>query len=109
MKIISKLIVASITFLFVSCEKSTVWMSYAQTQCADPWQMLIEDMTDSQNVLDAVEEYLLTEYDVKVLDSEINMNDPGMVCLACSCTSGNTIRIKVKDTVVENLSELGFQ
>lgn len=80
--------------------------TYAQTQCADPWQTSQNDETTGRNV----RQYLESKY-VEVGWVRIERTSDGATCLACSCPSGKTIFVGAPkdENTRKALEKLGFK
>jgi hypothetical protein len=97
-------IILSISFF--QCDKfsSSTWLYYNQTSCSDKWGLY----TNFDNLKQKVENYILTKKSIKVYDVEVLSNGPEQNCLACSCTTGNIIKLKVMTGDVAELKTEGF-
>ena len=87
-------IILSISFF--QCDKfsPSTWLYYNQTSCSDKWGLY----TNFDDLKQKVE-----NYDVEVLS-----NGPEQNCLACTCTTGNIIKLKVMTGDVAELKTEGF-
>ena len=85
-----------------ACSGEGIWMVYQETGCSDPWRNLDEESTE-----DKVIQYL-KEQGVKVREIEIVNYSSGPFCYACSCPTGNNIRVRVAKSDKDKLIELEF-
>ncbi len=97
-------IILSISFF--QCDKfsSSTWLYYNQTSCSDKWGLY----TNFDDLKQKVENYILTKKSIKVYDVEVLSNGPEQNCLACTCTTGNIIKLKVMTGDVAELKTEGF-
>lgn len=79
-----------------------VCMERPGTQCSDPWSR-----TGGGSKPSAVEKYLAGK-GIHARDISVEYNDPGIVCAACSCPSGETVYIKVAREEVKAAEAEGF-
>lgn len=112
MKTFNSLFFALFAVISLGCDRDeqtgvdTVTYHYDQTQCADPWvSEPVEGRTDLRNL---VRQYL--EQRGVVVHSVNITTDPGVevVCLACTCISGNIITVVVNEEHAVTLEDLSF-
>ena len=114
-KILSLLLIGFGLFLNMACqgpdgklewseESETKWMSYQETQCADPWA----NNSAQQDKAQAVKEYM-EKQGVAVLDISFTRVNDGIVCMACICPSGRVLKVKVKKEDEAKVVALGFK
>ena len=97
--------------VFSACKKDETdqWFNYAQTYCADPWDQQ-DSLGSSALILEVrATDYLSTTAGVTVYDFEFMENfAPAENCEACSCKTGNLIKIKTEKADAATLESLGF-
>ena len=95
-------IILSISFF--QCDKfsSSTWLYYNQTSCSDKWGLY----TNFDDLKQKVENYIQTKKSIKVYDVEVLSNGPEQNCLACTCTTGNIIKLKVMTGDVAELKAI---
>lgn len=94
-------------FMFLSCEKEEgpkTWAYYGETQCANPW----DDLVNNRNTEDAVKEYL-ENHSIKVFDIKIITYSVGPFCNACFCPSGRGIEVYILENDKSKIEKLGFK
>ena len=104
----------------VDCGKSGVikeaeveWLEYAPKQCkSNPWdewyatgEVLYEIEPEEEQL---VRDWLSNEFNVGVQAYSVKGNEDAVVCLACSCPRGDTIRVMVYEEDVSKMLEIGF-
>jgi len=92
---------------FSSCEDSEqVDFLFKETQCANPWDSIVSPEWTREQVIS----YYLTDQ-LEVVFSDLSITDDGVpeACLACSCLTGDNIRISANDEFSEILLENGFE
>lgn len=113
-KILSLLLIGFGLFLNMACqgpdgklelpdESQNLWMSYRETQCADPWAN-----SGQLDKYQAVKAYL-EKQGVAVLDITFIKVNEGVVCMACTCSSGRVLKVKVKKEDEAKLLAIGFK
>ncbi|RZK92562.1 MAG: hypothetical protein EOO62_32960 [Hymenobacter sp.] len=96
-------------FAGASCKKSAepdpdaVEVSYAQTQCADPWGLT----KGNQQLRDAAFAYLQAK-GVTSFPFTISTGGPVAVCAACSCPTGVVLTGTARKTDLPVLLAIGF-
>ncbi len=94
--------------LIFSCKKKKeeFIFTYAETQCADPWNQ-IEGAFDMSRE-DRISAYLESE-EIDFSDLSIENIGEGMIfCAACNCASGFKISLAATDNFSDQLENLGF-
>ncbi|AKQ46949.1 hypothetical protein TH63_16990 [Rufibacter radiotolerans] len=79
------------------------WLTYQQTQCADPWEPCT-----SQDAKACAGEYI-KQQGFTVLKISVTRENDGASCLACTCLSGQVVKVKVSETDVSKLLAVGFK
>lgn len=99
------MLIAFCLLTVAGCQKvNVIWVKYNETQCADSW-----DYSDNNEVLKEHVETYLKGKGVKVLEMEIFIDaDPQQNCSSCSCTTGRTIKVKIKKRDLDDVKNLGF-
>ena len=103
---IATFLIFVIFLLYSGCkeeEEDTVEMSFAETQCANPWNLLVE----SENYLTEVRNYLETQ-GVVVLAIGRELIDQGPFCEECNCPTGHIIVIRIPEENAESAADIGF-
>ncbi|QHL88299.1 hypothetical protein GU926_13000 [Nibribacter ruber] len=113
-KILSLLIIMHGLFLFSGCqhpegkiewpEENLQWLSYAETQCADPWGYGNSQQDKAQYVKGYLE-----KQGIQVFNISLIKESEGAMCLACTCPSGRVLRVQVKKEDEAKLLALGFK
>lgn len=97
------------TFGGASCKKDSepdpnaVEVSYAQTQCADPWGLT----QGNQQLKDAAAAYLKAK-GVTAFPFAISTASPTAGCAACSCPTGVVLTGTARKTDLPVLQAIGF-
>ncbi|MGI4863772.1 MAG: hypothetical protein ACRYFZ_07585 [Janthinobacterium lividum] len=98
------------TFAGASCKKSTtepdpdaVQVSYAQTQCADPWGLT----TGNQQLRDAAVAYIKAK-GVTTFPLTVSTAGPMAICTACTCPTGVVLTGTARKTDLVALQAIGF-
>lgn len=112
--VMKKLLFVSMLGLFAafsSCEDpepadSSFDFLFRETYCANPWDSIVSPEWTREQVIS----YYLTE-ELSVVFSDLHITDDGVpeVCLACSCLTGDNIRISADEEFSEILLENGFE
>lgn len=106
---ITATIFAILSLLFFNCDDENAVIEksylYAETQCADPWQPITDNITFEMAVQQYLEDLQVLVLDVEVIDSI----GPPEACLACSCLSGRGIRVKSTEESESILLNEGFE
>lgn len=91
---------------FFQCDKfsGTKWLYYNQTSCSDKWGVY----SNFDDLKQKVEDYIQAKKNIKVYDVEVLSNGPQQNCLACTCTTGNIIKLKAMNSDVVELKTEGF-
>ena len=97
--------------IFSSCDDTDVVESqvdflFKETYCANPWDSLISPEWTREQLIDS---YLTVQLNVEYSDLLITDDGVPEVCLACSCLTGDNIRISADDEFLEILLENGFE
>jgi len=97
--------------IFSSCDDTDVVASqidflFKETYCANPWDSLISPEWTREQLIDS---YLTVQLNVEYSDLLITDDGVPEVCLACSCLTGDNIRISADDEFLEILLENGFE
>jgi len=94
-----------IVLLLSACGKNTnvTWMYYDETLCADAW----EHTNNNEVLKDNVTEHFKSK-GVKIYEIEIFNDTAPQGCLACTCTTGRRIKVKVKKKEVSTMEANGF-
>lgn len=92
------------------CEKESlcsdcVRLTYAQTQCADPWGYGTNG-SDAE-VAAAVRDFFVSN-GVPIYDVVVDGSTAAAVCLACSCTTGKTIYVVTEAAYQSDFEYWGF-
>lgn len=114
-KILSLLLIGFGLFLNIACqgpdgklewpeEAQTKWLSYQETQCADPWGY----GNSNQDKVQYIKEYLQKQ-GITVLDISLNKVNDGAMCMACTCASGRVLKVQVRKEDEAKLLALGFK
>jgi hypothetical protein len=94
--------------LMTNCDKTEyVTMIYDETFCANEWSTTYDEQNEAA-VLEDIEDYFKTTYDLEFKDISLTYQDPGIVCYACSCTSGTKIFVEVDELFVSILQDENF-
>lgn len=97
-----------VSLALIACEKEDeegIEMSIIETGCLNGWDDFYEDTHDYKH---AVNIYL-EHYGIKVYSVSRFTYYDGPVCLACSCSTGNMIIIRIRETDQSKAEPLGFQ
>ena len=87
----------------ISCASDDrIWMVYEETQCADAWVSVDDNSTENKVLI------YLDGKGILVYQIEIVNYSQGPFCLACTCPSGNNIRVLIDPNDREVLLEEGF-
>ncbi len=99
------LLIFTITF-FIGCTKNEtdIVMQYGQTQCADQWGYGNSEAATKEKL-----GKYLDSMGISYTKLNFSKSDPGVVCLACTCTSGGLFTLETTDPFVEKLVQLGFK
>ena len=97
--------------IFSSCDSteavdSQVDFLFKETYCANPWNNLITPEWTREQLIDS---YLTVQLNVEYSDLLITDDAVPGLCLACSCLTGDNIRISADDEFLEILLETGFE
>ena len=97
--------------VFSSCEEDEIVESqidflFQETYCANPWDMIVSPEWTREELISY---YLTDMLDVEFSDLLITDDGVPELCLACSCLSGDNIRISADDEFSEILLENGFE
>ena len=90
-----------------SPSQNKVWVSINPVQCkGNPWE---KNFPQENNDEDTIKKYYqslkFTIYDIKITPSS-----PGtIVCMACSCPRGDTIKVMVSQADADKLISQGFK
>lgn len=95
----------SITLFSCKDDNEGVEMSIVETGCMNAWGDYYEDTSDYKH---AVKAYL-NHNGIKVYNVTKFNYYSGAVCLACYCSTGNLIIVRIRETDVAKAEELGFQ
>ena len=97
--------------VFSSCEEDEIVESqidflFKETYCENPWDSLISPEWTRDQLIDS---YLTVQLNVAY--SGLLITDDGVqeFCLACSCLTGDNIRLSAEDEFSEILLENGFE
>lgn len=94
--------------LLTNCDKTEyVTMVYDETLCANEWSLTYDEQNEAA-VLEDIEAYFETTYNLEFKDISLKYEDPGLVCYACFCTSGTKFFIEVDEVFVTILQDEGF-
>lgn len=104
-RIFTFLILTSLAF--ISCEKDYegIEMSIVETGCANGWGDYYEGTSDYKHAVIAY----LNHHGIEVFSVERFNYYDGPVCMACTCTTGNLIIIRINEKDVSKAEDLGFQ
>lgn len=93
-----------IGFTLFTCKKeSAIEVSYAQTQCEDPWgREPASDATISKLTS------FLKEKNISMTDVRLVKEKDGMMCAACNCPTGQVFYGFVSKDDLEKVKGLGF-
>ncbi|WP_192822420.1 hypothetical protein [Rufibacter sp. LB8] len=81
------------------------WLSYSETQCADPWGYCNKTPDKRVCVREYVENNGYTVQEISVTEPK----DGYGTCLACTCPSGRVFKVKVAEQDVAKLLAVGFK
>lgn len=75
------------------------WVAKNTTQCSEPWQLQ-----------DTSLEGFFNDREVRIyaIDTIRYLGEDMAVCMACSCTSGTTLYLKVDNSSVSIMKQYGF-
>ena len=95
--------------LFSSCDDevdSQIDFLFKETYCANPWDSIVSPEWTSEQLIS----YYLTDQ-LEVVFSDMSIIDDGLIedCNACTCLTGDNIRISSEDEFSETLLENGFE
>jgi len=79
--------------------REQVWVAKNTTQCSEPWQLQetsLEGFFNDRGVR------------IYAIDTIRYLGEGTAVCLACSCTSGTTLYLKVDNSSVSIMTQYGF-
>lgn len=79
------------------------WVYYDQTICADKWGAYTGNEDLKLKITDYFEGLNIDVYDIEIF----NFGTPE-TCLACTCKTGKTIKLKVKKKDLEDIKKEGF-
>jgi hypothetical protein len=85
-----------------------VTVSYAQTNCADPWAATAPNASTDDGFQTAVQQYV-EQKGVKLYSVKINNTATQATCRACTCPTGRSLEAKVAATDVAALTQIGFK
>jgi hypothetical protein len=114
-KILSLLLIGFGLFLNVACQgpdgklewpddSETKWLSYQETQCANPWGY----GNSNQDKVQYIKDYL-EKQGVKVKSITLTKENDGAMCMACTCASGRVLKVQVRLEDEAKLIPLGFK
>ena len=97
--------------IFSSCDEteavdSQVDFLFKETHCANPWE---SDVSPEWTREQLISSYLTDMLAVEFSDLLITDDGEPEVCLACSCLTGDNIRLSAEDEFSEILLENGFE
>ncbi|WP_372648815.1 hypothetical protein [Draconibacterium sp.] len=93
-------------FIIASCnDEKGVEMDIVETGCMNGWDDFYEDTGDYKH---AVTNYL-EDHNIAVYSVDRVTYDTGPFCLACFCSTGNLIVIRLNEKDVDKAEQLGFQ
>ena len=92
-----------ITLFTCKKQSSTVEVTYAQTQCEDPWGREASSEATVTKLTSYLAEKGLTMSDVRLVKEK-----EGMMCMACNCATGQVFYGLVAKDDLEKAKELGF-
>ena len=97
--------------IFSSCDdtdamESQVDFMFKETYCANPWDSIVSPEWTREQLISS---YLTDQLDVEFSDLLITSDGTPQDCLACSCLTGDIIRISSEDEFSEILLENGFE
>ena len=95
--------------LFSSCDyevESQIDFLFKETYCANPWDSIVSPEWTREQLIS----YYLTDQ-LEVVFSDLSITDDGLIegCNACTCLTGDNIRISSEDEFSETLLENGFE
>ena len=95
--------------LFSSCDdavESRIDFLFKETYCANPWASIVHPEWTREQLIG----YYLTDQ-LEVVFSDLSITDDGVpeLCNACSCLTGDNVRISAVDEFSEVLLENGFE
>lgn len=92
--------------VFEGCTKNEtdIVMQYGQTQCADQWGYGNSDAATKEKL-----GKYLDSMGISYTKLNFSKSDPGVVCLACTCTSGGLFTLETSELFVEKLVQVGFK
>ena len=95
--------------LFSSCDdevESQIDFLFKETYCANPWDSIVSPEWTREQLIS----YYLT-HQLEVVFSDLSITDDGLIegCNACTCLTGDNIRISSEDEFSETLLENGFE
>jgi len=112
-----KKIIASAALLLLmgafQCERQSIEarsdenqsVTYAETQCADPWKKGATDTETLRNI-----ETFLQANQIRFTGTGITLATTGpMLCLACKCASGRVIQGTVSKEDLTRIAQFGFK
>lgn len=86
--------------------ESQIDFLFKETQCANPWDSIVSPEWTREQLISS---YLTNQLDVEFSDLLITDDGVAEACLACSCLTGDNIRISAEDEFSEILLENGFE
>ena len=89
----------------VSCTKprNIKWVYYDQTLCADKWGPYTSNEDLKIKITDYFDGIGIEVYDIEIF----NFGTPE-TCLACTCKTGKTIKLKIKKKHLDDIKKEGF-
>ncbi|WP_319480059.1 hypothetical protein [uncultured Draconibacterium sp.] len=93
-------------FIIAACnDEKGIKMDIIETGCANEWDDYYEGTGDYKY---AVTNYL-EDHNIAVYSVDRVTYDTGPFCLACFCSTGNLIVIRLNEKDVDKAEQLGFQ
>jgi len=87
-----------------SLQDEFVVVTYAETQCADPWQRGERDLETLRNIENFLRAEGIRFYGIRIVAASEGL----ITCLACNCGTGRRIEGKVHKDDLEAIKRYGF-